>query len=141
LLTLNFNKIKYVQFAARSISINEVRISHHNNFISNNTNTKFLGMVLESSCIWKAHIYQVLTKLSNACYLMRVIKPVMSIETLRIVYYSYFHSLMTYGLVFWGNSSYSLRIFRIQKRIIRIMYGLRPTDSCRNTFKVLRILP
>jgi hypothetical protein len=65
----------------------------------------------------------------------------MLIETLRIVYYYYFHSLMTYGLTFWGNSSYSLEILRIQMRIIRIMCSLRPTDSCRNTFKVPRILP
>jgi hypothetical protein len=125
---------------------------------SNDTNTKFLCMVLESSCIWKAHMFQLLPKSSKACYLMRVIKPIMSIETLRIVYkvvqiwpglivckqvtvcpghiwttlyYSYFHSLMTYGLIFWGNSSYSLQIFRTQKRTIRIMCGLRPTDSCR----------
>jgi hypothetical protein len=72
---------------------------------------------------------------------MRVITPILSIESLRIVYFSYFHSLMTYGLIFWGTSSYSLQIFRIQKRIIRIMYGLRPTDSCRNIFKDLKILP
>jgi hypothetical protein len=104
-------------------------------------NNKFLGMGLESPCIWKVHIFQLLPKSSKACYLMRVIKPIISIETLRIVYYSYFHSLMTYGLISWGNSSYSLQIFRIQKRIIRIMCGLKPTDSCRNTFKVLRILP
>jgi hypothetical protein len=140
-MTLNFNKTKHAQFAARSIPINVVPVSYHNNLISNDTNTKFLGMVLESSCIWKAHIFQLLPKLSKACYLMRVIKPIMSIKTLRIVYYLYFHSLTTYGLTFWGKSSYSLQIFRTQKRIIRIMCGLRPTDSRWNIFKVLRILP
>jgi hypothetical protein len=79
--------------------------------------------------------------LCKACYLMRVIKPIMPIETLKVVYYSYFHSLLTYGIIFWGNSSYSLQIFRIQKRVIRIMNGLRPRDSCTDTFRVLRILP
>jgi hypothetical protein len=51
LLTLNFDKTKHVQFSARSIPNNVVYVSYHNNFISNNTNTKFLGLVLESSCI------------------------------------------------------------------------------------------
>jgi hypothetical protein len=62
-------------------------------------------------------------------------------ETLKVVYYSYFHSLLTYGIIFWGNSSYSLQISRIQKRIVRIMSGLKPRDSCRDTFRVWRMLP
>jgi hypothetical protein len=72
---------------------------------------------------------------------MRVIRPIMPIETLKIVYYSYFHSLLTYGIIFWGNSSFRMQIFRIQKRIIRVMSGLRPWDSCRDAFRDWRILP
>jgi hypothetical protein len=65
----------------------------------------------------------------------------MSIETLKIVCSSYFHSLMTYGIIFWGNSFFSMQIFRIQKRIIRVMSGLRSRDSCREAFKDWGILP
>jgi hypothetical protein len=48
---------------------------------------------------------------------------------------------MTYGLLFWGNSPDSITIFRQQKRIIRIMLGCRPRDSCRELFFKLEILP
>jgi len=48
---------------------------------------------------------------------------------------------MTYGLIFWGNSHYSSIIFRLQKRIIRIIVGIRGRDSCREHFKKLKILP
>jgi hypothetical protein len=34
-----------------------------------------------------------------------------------------------------------MKIFRIQKKIIRIMGNLRSRDSCRNTFKIMKILP
>jgi len=34
-------------------------------------------------------------------------KPFTSHDTLNLVYYSYFHSLMTYGIIFWGNYSHS----------------------------------
>jgi hypothetical protein len=71
---------------------------------------------------------------------MRVIKPIMPNETLKIVYYSYFHSLLTYGIIFWGNTSFSMQIFRIKKRIIRVVSGLRPRDSCRDAFRDWRIL-
>ena len=35
--------------------------------------------------------------------------------------FSCFHSIMSYGIIFWGNSHYSINIFKIQKRIIQIM--------------------
>jgi hypothetical protein len=57
------------------------------------------------------------------------------------VYYSYFHSLISYGVILWSSSSYSSHIFRLQKKAIRIITGLRPRDSCREMFKLLRILP
>ena len=42
-----------------------------------------------------------------------------------MIYYSYFHSVMTYGLLFWGNFLDSIKNFRLQKKIIRIMMGCR----------------
>lgn len=61
--------------------------------------------------------------------------------SLRMVYFSYFHSIMTYGIIFWGNSRHSNVIFRLQKRVIRIITGIRNRDSCREHFRTLKILP
>jgi hypothetical protein len=85
----------------------------------------------------KAHIA---LKLSQACFIARVIKPFLTRDTLKMIYYAYFHAIMTYGLIFWGNSSHSGNIFKLQKRIIRIM-GARSRDYSRELFKVLKILP
>ena len=48
---------------------------------------------------------------------------------------------MNYGVLFWGNSSYCIRVFRLQKYMIRIIPGCKSRDSCRNLFKELNILP
>jgi len=72
---------------------------------------------------------------------MRLVKPFVTTNTLRIIYYSYFHSVMTYCFLFWGNSPDSIKIFRVKKIIIRIMTGCRSTDSCRKLFINLEILP
>jgi hypothetical protein len=80
-------------------------------------------------------------KLNQTCFIARVIKPFLSRDTLKMIYYAYFHAIMTYGLIFWGNSSHSENIFKLQKRMIRIIMGARPRDSCRELFKVLKILP
>jgi len=65
----------------------------------------------------------------------------MSQETLRMVYFAYIHSIMSYGIIFWGNQPYSDKIFKIQKRVIRIIKNSRMRDSCREPFKKLEILP
>jgi hypothetical protein len=65
----------------------------------------------------------------------------MSATALRMVYYALFHSVMSYGIIFWGNSSHSSPIFRLQKKVIRIMEGCGSRVSCRNLFKKLQILP
>jgi len=72
---------------------------------------------------------------------MRLVKPYVTANTLKVIYYSYFHSIMTYGLIFWGNSPDSIKIFRLQKKIIRIMMGCRSRDSCKKLFPNSEILP
>ena len=57
------------------------------------------------------------------------------------IYFSYFHSILSYGIIFWGNSAYSSNIFKIQKRVIRIIRNARNRDSCRQLSKNLKILP
>jgi hypothetical protein len=61
----------------------------------------------------------------------------MSVSTLIIVYHAYIHLLINYGLIFWGNSSYSINIFRLQKKAIRIITGI----SNRDYLKKLKMLP
>ena len=65
----------------------------------------------------------------------------MSPETLRMVYFAYIHSIMSYGTIFWGNQPYSDKIFKIQKRVNRIITNSRMRGSCRELFKKLEILP
>jgi hypothetical protein len=49
-------------------------------------------------------------------------------ETLKSIYFAYFHSIMKYGIIFWGNASYSKKIFTLQKKIVRLMAGAKPRD-------------
>ena len=66
---------------------------------------KFLGVIIENTLSWKAHIDQLLPKLCMTCYSVRTIKPFMCPENLKPTYCTYFYSLMTYGIIFWGNSA------------------------------------
>jgi hypothetical protein len=88
-----------------------------------------------------SHVDWLMSKLGSACYAVRAIKPCMAQGTLRLIYFSYFHSVMTYGLVFWDNSPHSIHIFRLQKRAIRIITNSGSRESCRELFKKMEILP
>ena len=83
----------------------------------------------------------VIPKLSVAWFAVRAIKPFVMLDTTRMVYHSYFFSVIDYGIVFWGNSSYSNSIFKLQKRIISIVMGVGIRDSFTEFFKILDILP
>jgi hypothetical protein len=70
-----------------------------------------------------------------------MLRSTLLLESLKMIYHAHFHSILTYGLVFWGNYACSVRVFRRQKRIIRIIMDARPGSSCRAFFKTLHILP
>jgi len=69
------------------------------------------------------------------------LKTIISTKNLRTVYFAYMHSTITYGIVFWGSSPYSMNIFELQKRVIRIIMKVDNRMSCRELFKKLNILP
>ena len=57
-----------------------------------------------------------------------------------MIYYASFHSVMSCGIIFWGNSSHTSIMFRILKKSIRIVEGCGNRVLCRNLFKKLQIL-
>jgi hypothetical protein len=65
----------------------------------------------------------------------------MSLNTLKTIYCSYFNSVISCGLPFWGNSPHSIKIFWMEKRIIRIIIHCKSRVSCGNLFRRLEIFP
>jgi hypothetical protein len=116
-------------------------ISYKDNPINITSCTNFLGLTLDSTLSWKTHIDQLSSKLNTACYVIRSLKSVISRKNLRTIYFSYVHSIIGYGIIFWGNSSHSNNIFKLQKRAIRIIMNVDNRVSCHELFKKLNILP
>jgi hypothetical protein len=88
------------------------------------------------------HIDLLTKKLSSACFLFRNIKQHVSFSALKMIYHSLFHSVISYGIMFWGNSPHSPIIFKMQKRVpvIRTLLGRDYRESCRGLFMKLKIL-
>jgi hypothetical protein len=97
--------------------------------------------MLDANLTWRNHIDYLNSKLGSASYAIRMLKSLMPLSTLADIYFLYFHSIMSYGIIFWGTSSCSHSVFKRQKKIIGIIMGIRKRDSCRKIFKELIILP
>jgi hypothetical protein len=96
----------------------------------------------KSIWVWiGSHEEYILPELSTAISATRNLSYFSSKQILRMIYFSYFHSILKWGIIFWGNSTNSVRVFKLQKKVIRIMSGMGPMDSCRDLFRKLQILP
>jgi len=139
LLNLNFGKTYFVEFTSKKQCKSDLQVQHNYNHINNTTHTKFLGLILDDTLSWSQHILHLTKKLSSACYAMRYIKYSLPFHTLKLIYFSYFHAAMSYGLIFWGSSPGANKIFILQKKIIRIIYNVGHRESCRDFFRRFQI--
>jgi len=101
-LILNYNKTHYLQFNTKNSWDYDLKLNYQGNYIKNSSNTKFLGLIIDDFLSWKAHIDQMMSKLNTACFVIPKIQAITPQETLRIVYFVFTHSIMSYGIIFLG---------------------------------------
>ena len=117
-LILNTDKTNIMNFSPSNRQNNSFQFTHHTKLLVAANNTKFLGLELDKHVNWKSHVRKILPRLSGTCYLIQRLYTSCNINTLRMIYFAYFHSIMEYSIMFWGTSGESRRIFLQQKRII-----------------------
>jgi len=77
--------------------------------------------------------------------MIKSLKEVLSPNLTRNIYFTKFHSLLRFGILFgWGGGGaegkLTIRILRIQKRVIRSMVGVSARTSCRQLLKESNII-
>jgi len=100
LLTLNFNKTQYLEFRTKNYYNVNTQIKYDQGCITNASKIKFLGLTIDETLSWKQHIEQVLNKMCTACYALRNIKHIVPIDTLRVIYFTHIHSIISYGIIY-----------------------------------------
>jgi hypothetical protein len=71
-------------------------------YIEEGVKMAFLGLQIDNHLNWKTRIEQLIPKLSRACYAVRFTLHISNIDTLKTIYFDYFHSLMKYGIILGG---------------------------------------
>jgi len=72
--------------------------------------------------------------------MINTLTSITSAHVLRTMYFACFHVHLRYGVILWGDDTESKKIFRLQKKAVRIIGRVELHVSCRNLFKDLNIL-
>lgn len=141
LLFLNKRKTVFINFTPRVKIMNvSYLIQIDGKSIEQVTETKFLGLFIDSSLNWEAHVDNLCKKLSTVCFVLYRLSQVSSLNVMLSYYYAGMYSRIRYGIIFWGCSHHTLRIFRLQKKAVRTIAGVSRYTTCRNIFKQLNML-
>jgi hypothetical protein len=110
-LALNYNKTQYLQVNTKNSTDYTLKLNFKGEYVKSSSQTKFFGLITDDSLSWKAHIDHIMFTLNTACFIIQTIQPIMSTETLRMVYFAYIHSIISFGIILWRNQPHSEKIF------------------------------
>jgi hypothetical protein len=133
-------KLHVIKFTTPKALDYPLHIEYNDQDLNIYENVKFLGMYLDCHLKWKQHSDNLIKKLNTATFMLRKLQPIVSEQVLQMVYFPYFQSQLSYGIIFLGSSSSMESIFMVQKRAIRVLLRQGPRGSCREGFSKMGIL-
>jgi hypothetical protein len=87
-LKLNFNKTTFIQFSIKNKLGTSTCIDQEHNRIENSHSTSFLGLILDKTLSWQLHIDKLCAKLNSAYYILRTLKPILTLHNLKMIFHT-----------------------------------------------------
>lgn len=144
LMEKNALEVAELWFRCNNLKLNSAKtqslIFSSNSKVGDGGSVRLLGMELDGHLRWDAHVNILSKRLSSTLFLMRSISRYITSDMLLCTYYALFHSRLSYGIILWGGRAVAERVLLLQKKAIRIMYGLKCRDHCRPYFRLSGIL-
>jgi hypothetical protein len=141
-LVINTDKTTAISFHAWQNKSNfKPKIVFQDMDIRYKNETIFLGLYLTEDVKWDVHIKYVSNTLNTNYYVIQSLKTVTNLNTLRRMYFANFHSHLRCGILFWGSDSQITKVFKLQKKVVRLICNVKRKTSCRELFRTLITLP
>jgi len=112
-LVSNLKKTNIMKFVTTNQPYCALTVSYKNKCVEEAVNLKFLGIQIDIHLTWRNHIDRIIPILSVSRYTVRQMYHICNNDNLSSIYFAYFHSIASYGIILWGNSSYSRKIFTL----------------------------
>jgi hypothetical protein len=107
-----------------------------------NKEVNFLGVVIDSTLSWEAHIKTTCRRISCTVFIINKLSKILDQHGRKLLYYGLIYPFLSNGIIVWGTlckSSYK-KNFYPSKRAVRYIARLEALESCRDGFRQLKIL-
>ena len=142
-LSLNLAKTHFILLKSSRKKIrSELTLKIKDQIISQVEYTKFLGVIIDSNLSWKQHINSVANKISKLTGILCKARHFVTRPLLKSIYYALICPYIFCGNVVRANTYQSKldKIYKLQKKIVRIMSFKEYNHSSKPLFKELNIL-
>ena len=111
---------------SRNRIINDTDIKINGQMLSRVACTKFLGVLIAEKLSWANQIKSIKMKISKGTGILNKAKKYINLSTLVTLYHSFIFPYLTYCLEVWEGAGdvYLLSLFKLQKRVVRIIKSL-----------------
>ena len=106
-LIINLNKTHLMVFtnSRRYNSEKSITIKANDQIISEITETKFLGVILDNKLVWDAHIKHISNKMSKSVAILKLLKHTFPTSALKTIYHSLIYPYFNYCNLIWGSAA------------------------------------
>ena len=141
-LSLNIAKTNFMLFTPKSASRPLLNITIDGQLISEVDHSKFLGVIIDNGLKWSNHINCISNKISKGIGIIIKGRKVFDQSTLLSLYNTMVYPYLSYCIQVWGSAyKYHLStIYKLQKKAVRIVAGVKPRTPTKQLFIDLDIL-
>ena len=141
-ISLNTSKTELILFRDPRKKIpHDIKVKIDGKRLTPSKSVKYLGVIIDCHFTWKTHQAEISAKLSRATGMLCKIRHFVNQETLRMIYFGIFSSILMYGSQIWGQQNGVVNKLQIlQNKALRIINFKPPRTSADPLFKSCKIL-
>ena len=103
-LSLNYSYLLINEHPHLSVK-SELTISMNETTISRSESVRYLGLLVDDKLNWSAHTHEISLQLARCCKMLYLIRDYVAEQTLIMLFYSFAHSHVSYGIAVWGTAA------------------------------------
>ena len=141
-LIINLSKTQLMLFTNRSRP-EQITIQAKDHVITEVTNMKFLGVILDNELKWSSYTEYISKKISKSVSILKFLKFTFPSNVLKNIYYSLIYPYYTYCNLVWGGTydRHLEPLILLQKKAIRLISKVGYFDHTEPLFSNLKLLP
>lgn len=143
-LLANSSKSNYIIFAPKNIHLTlSNQLEMNNTVLERVSNTKFLGVYLDTQLSWHTHVHETTLKIYRKIPILYRLRYIFPIKTMLTLYHSFVHSHITYAIVVYGLTyPTTLKPLKVaQNTAVRALLSIPKTDSASYAYRLLNVQP